>query len=178
MKVKEDGLLCNQNIHLALGVREDGAKDIIGYWTEHSSCLLNWNTALTELKRRGLRDIDIAIVEHNGAADALAAHYPKTWTALGLTFLLNGHPSLSPRMNQLPPCLKALCSSISAKDSLIEKRRRRGLAKQYTFASMEAAVQNLVLVLRDANTSWKVSPQRWTAAQRELRAWREKRQAA
>lgn len=161
IKAKERGLLRNQRIHLVLGISDDGSKDILACWPGDTAPL--GSSAIEELKARGMVHFDLAMVEQEATAEALQDVFPAS------RHCLRSAPHL---LASLPPALQQLCSTTSAAESLIEKRRRRGLTKPYTFASMEAAMRDLVFVLRDANSSWKVSPGRWTEVRKELLAWR------
>lgn len=68
----------------------------------------------------------------------------------------------------LPLAVRLTVCSNTAVDSVIEKLRRRGLKKRASFPSAEAAIREMILVLRDANISWKVAPNRWLPVRREL----------
>lgn len=174
VKVKEDGLLWNRRIHLAMGISDNGSKDILGYWTQEACRAPNWTAAFQELRQRGLAHIDIVICETEEAAAAVSRFYPAAFISAK-----PAKPAPAPwpaAIATLPPALQALCTGVTAAESVIEKRRRRGLVKQYTFASEDAAVRSLVLALRDASTTWKVSPQRWSQVRAELAQWREGRQ--
>jgi|GEM_PF-1354138 len=158
VKVKERGLLRNKRIHLVLGIMEDGNKDILACWDAPLGPL-----AIQQLRARGMDHFDLGVVEQAATTAALKTSFPA-----GRLCIQSNALSLA----DLPPALKQLCSTTSAAESLIEKRRRRGLTKPYTFANMEAAMRDLVFVLQDANSSWKVSPRRWAEVRQELLAWR------
>jgi len=155
VKVREVGLVKNVRIHLALGVSADGGKDILCHWLAHPMSERFWPEAIEQLQRRGVASIDIAIVEQLAAEDAIRLYFPATRVGAAA-------------VEQLPPALRALCATTSAVRSVIEKRRRRGLVKERSFASTEAAVRDLLLVLQDANSGWNVAPGRWAAVRLEL----------
>jgi putative transposase len=69
---------------------------------------------------------------------------------------------------ELPLAVRLAVCNNSAVDSVIEKLRRRGLKRRASFPNAEAAIHEMILVLRDANISWKVAPNRWLAVKREL----------
>ena len=155
VKVREHGLVKNLRIHLALGVSTDGGKDIIGHWVDHPMSERFWPEAIEQLSRRGVASIDIAVTEQLVTEDAIRLHFPGTRVGAAA-------------VEQLPPALRAVCATTSAVRSVIEKRRRRGLVKDRSFVSAEAAVRDLLLVLQDANSGWNVAPGRWAAAKLEL----------
>jgi|GEM_PF-6983957 len=172
VRVKDRGLMRNRRLHLALGVAGDGTKDILACWPEDPESVSLWSAAMASLKARGLRHCDIAVVEDCAAASAMASAFPSACVRAAPG---RAEDQSWPPEEALPPMLTLLCNTMSATDSTVEKRRRRGLVKRYTFASIEAAMRDLVLVLEDANASWKVSPQRWAEARKELALWRHTR---
>ncbi|MDR3527061.1 MAG: transposase [Rhizomicrobium sp.] len=157
VKVRERGLVKNIRIHLALGVSADGGKDILGHWLGDPASDRFWLDAIGQLRYRGLTSIDIAVAEQLAAEEAIRQYFPATQVG-------------AVAFERLPPALRALCAATSAVSSVIEKRRRRGLVKERSFASTKAAVRDLLLVLQDANSDWKVAPGRWSAVKRELLA--------
>src|SRR5512134_597903 len=79
IKVRDEGTVRNKAAYLALGVRPDGTKDILGLWIEHSEGAKFWLRVMTELKTGGVEDILIAIVDGlKGFPDAIAATFPQT----------------------------------------------------------------------------------------------------
>jgi putative transposase len=79
VKVRERGLLKNRQIHLALGVLPDGGKDIIAFWITPARAEMLWPSAIDELKRRGVEDVLLAVVEEPAAcADAISRAFPHT----------------------------------------------------------------------------------------------------
>lgn len=52
VKVRDEGLVRNKAVYIALGVRADGAKEILGLWLEQN-----------ELLNRGVEDIQLAVVD-------------------------------------------------------------------------------------------------------------------
>ena len=50
----------NKPIYLALGVRPDGAHDILGLWIENIEGIKFWMKVFNNLKTRGVNDILIA----------------------------------------------------------------------------------------------------------------------
>src|SRR4051812_1709014 len=50
-------------IYVALGVRHDGTKDVLGLWMEQTEGARFWLRVMNELKDRGVQDILIAVVD-------------------------------------------------------------------------------------------------------------------
>ncbi|MET3595077.1 transposase-like protein [Mesorhizobium shonense] len=53
-------LVRNKAVHVALGVRADGAKEILGLWIEQNEGAKFWLRVMNELKNRGVEDILLA----------------------------------------------------------------------------------------------------------------------
>ena len=77
VKIREDNVVRNKAVYLALGVRPDGTRDILGLWIENTEGAKFWMKVFNDLKTRGVHDILIAVTDGlKGMAEALAAVYP------------------------------------------------------------------------------------------------------
>jgi putative transposase len=79
VKVRDEGTVRNKAVYVALGVRPDGTKDVLGLWIEQTEGAKFWLRVMNELKERGVQDILIAVVDGlKGFPEAIAAVFPKT----------------------------------------------------------------------------------------------------
>ena len=79
VKIKEDAVVRNKAIYLALGVLPDGTRDILGLWIEGTEGAKFWMKVFNDLKTRGVNDILIAVTDGlKGMPEALATVYPAT----------------------------------------------------------------------------------------------------
>ena len=79
VKIREEGVVRNKAIYLALGVLPDGTRDILGLWIENTEGAKFWMKVFSDLKTRGLGDILIAVTDGlKGMPEALGAVYPAT----------------------------------------------------------------------------------------------------
>ena len=79
VKIREDNVVRNKAVYLALGVRPDGSRDILGLWIESTEGAKFWMKVFNDLKTRGVDDILIAVTDGlKGMAEALAVVYPAT----------------------------------------------------------------------------------------------------
>jgi putative transposase len=79
VKIREDGVVRNKAVYLALGVLPDGTREILGLWIENTEGAKFWMKVFNDLKTRGVHDILIAVTDGlKGMAEALAATYPAT----------------------------------------------------------------------------------------------------
>src|SRR3954451_2864311 len=79
VKVRDEGTVRNKAVHVALGVRPDGTKEVLGLWIEQTEGAKFWLRVMNELKDRGVADILIAVVDGlKGFPEAISAVFPKT----------------------------------------------------------------------------------------------------
>jgi transposase-like protein len=79
VKIREDAVVRNRAVYLALGVLRDGTRDILGLWIEGTEGAKFWMKVFNDLKTRGVSDILIAVTDGlKGMAEALAVVYPAT----------------------------------------------------------------------------------------------------
>src|SRR5215208_7024508 len=77
VKVRDEGTVRNKAVYLALGVRPDGTKEILGLWIEQTEGAKFWLRVMTELKNRGVEDVLIAVVDGlKGFPEAITAVFP------------------------------------------------------------------------------------------------------
>jgi putative transposase len=78
VKVRDEGTVRNKAVYVALGVRPDGTKEILGLWIEQSEGAKFWLRVMNELKTRGVEDVLIAIVDGlKGFPEAITAVFPQ-----------------------------------------------------------------------------------------------------
>jgi len=79
VKIREDAVVRNKAIYLALGVLPDGTRDILGLWIESTEGAKFWLKVFNDLKTRGVSDILIAVTDGlKGMGEALGAVFPAT----------------------------------------------------------------------------------------------------
>lgn len=79
VKIRDEGMVQNKAVYLAIGITCQGAKEVLGLWVEHTEGAKFWMRVMTELKSRGVADILIAVVDGlKGFPEAITAVFPKT----------------------------------------------------------------------------------------------------
>ena len=79
VKIREDGVVRNKAVYLALGVLADGTRDILGLWIENTEGAKFWMKVFNDLKTRGVNDILIGVADGlKGFPEALEAVFPAT----------------------------------------------------------------------------------------------------
>ena len=78
VKIREEGLVQNKAVHLAIGVTALGRKEILGMWTAAQEGAKFWLGVMNELKARGVRDVLIVVVDGlKGFPEAIEAAFPE-----------------------------------------------------------------------------------------------------
>jgi putative transposase len=79
VKVRDSGQVQNRAIHVAIAIRMDGCKEVLGLWTTATEGAKFWLQVLNELKNRGVQDIFIACIDGlKGFPEAIEAAFPQT----------------------------------------------------------------------------------------------------
>ena len=79
VKIRDDAVVRNKAVYLALGVLPDGSRDVLGIWIEQSEGAKFWLKVFNDLKTRGVNDILIAVVDGlKGLAEAIEVAFPAT----------------------------------------------------------------------------------------------------
>lgn len=78
VKVRDEGTVRNKAVYVALGVRRDGRKEVLGMWIEQTEGAKFWLRVMTEIKNRGVEDLLITVVDGlKGFPEAITAVFPK-----------------------------------------------------------------------------------------------------
>ena len=89
VKIRDEGHVRNKAVHMALGVRGDGTKEILGLWIETNEGAKFWLRVMNELKNRGVEDILIAVVDGlKGFPEAINAVFAETTVQTCIVHLL------------------------------------------------------------------------------------------
>ncbi len=89
LKVRQDSRVINKAVFLALGIKLDGQKELLGMWPAENEGAKFWLNVLTELENRGLNNILIACVDGlKGFPEAINAVYPETQIQLCIVHIV------------------------------------------------------------------------------------------
>ena len=79
VKIRDEGTVMNKAVYMALGVRRDGTRDVLGLWIEQTEGAKFWRGVVTELQNRGVETILLAVVDGlKGFPEAIQAVFPQT----------------------------------------------------------------------------------------------------
>lgn len=77
VKIRDEGLVRNKAVYLAIGVTCAGDREILGLWIEQTEGAKFWLRVMSELKGRGVGDVLIAVVDGlKGFPEAITATFP------------------------------------------------------------------------------------------------------
>ena len=89
VKIRDNGQVQNRAIYLAIAIKLDGSKEVLGMWTSANEGAKFWLQVLTELQNRGVEDIFIACVDGlKGFPEAIETVYPRTQVQLCIVHLV------------------------------------------------------------------------------------------
>ena len=79
VKIRDEGVVRPKSVYLALAVRPDGTRDILGLWIEQTEGAKFWMKVFADLRTRGCQDILIAVTDGlRGMPEAVEAVFPAT----------------------------------------------------------------------------------------------------
>ena len=79
VKIRDSGVVQNKAGYVAIGLRLDGSKELLGLWIEQTEGSKFWQRVLGELQARGMRDVLIACCDGlKGLPQAIGAVFPQT----------------------------------------------------------------------------------------------------
>jgi transposase-like protein len=89
INVKDGNHIVKKSVYLALAIRMDGQKEILGLWIDQNEGSKFWLGILNELHNRGVQDILIAAVDGlTGFPEAINAVFPKTEVQLCIVHMV------------------------------------------------------------------------------------------
>lgn len=89
VKIRDSGQVQNRAIYLAIAIKLDGTKEVLGMWTSPNEGAKFWLQVLTELQNRGVEDIFIACVDGlKGFPEAIETVYPRAQVQLCIVHLV------------------------------------------------------------------------------------------
>lgn len=96
LKIRDEGTVRNKAVYLALGIRSDGRKEVLGLWIEQTEGAKFWLKVFNELRNRGLADILIAVVDGlRGFPEAIEAVYPQAQIQTCIVHLIRNSLNLA-----------------------------------------------------------------------------------
>ena len=107
-KVRQDGVIRSQAVQIAIGINEEGRRQILAVELANRESQTSWKDVLLELKSRGLKGVELVVSDdHPGLKRAIAEVLPEAvWQRCYVHFLRNALDHL-PR-KAVDDCLQEL----------------------------------------------------------------------
>lgn len=82
-KVRENSKVINKTIYIAVGLKRDGKKEVLGLWLGKNESAAFWMNVLTDMRARGVEDILITVTDNlNGFTDTIRNVFPQSKTQI------------------------------------------------------------------------------------------------
>ena len=82
-KVRENSKVINKTVYIAVGLRRDGKKEVLGLWLGKNESAAFWMSILTDIRARGAEDILITATDNlNGFTDTIKNVFPESKTQI------------------------------------------------------------------------------------------------
>jgi len=123
VKIREDAVVRNKAIYLALGVQPDGTRDILGLWIENTEGAKFWMKVFNDLRTRGVNDILIAVTDGlKGMSEALGVVFPATTLQTCIVHLIRNSLDYASWKDRkaLAAAIKPIYTAASAEAALVE----------------------------------------------------------
>ena len=111
VKIRDESVVKNKAVYLALALDCEGHKHVLGLWIEQSEGAKFWLRVMNELKNRGVDDILFAVVDGlKGFPDAITAVFPRTIVQTCIVHLIRNSLSFVSWQDRkrLLPALRAI----------------------------------------------------------------------
>ena len=122
VKIRDEGLVKNKAVYVALAYNGDGEKDVLGLWIEQTEGAKFWLRVINELKARGVNDILIAVVDGlKGFPEAITSVYPQTLVQTCIVHLIRNSLAFVSWKDRkaILPSIKAIYRAESADAALL-----------------------------------------------------------
>lgn len=78
VKMRHEGRVENRAVYVAIGINEEGVKEVLGLWSSANEGAKFWLAVMTELKNRGLRDVYVVCTDGlKGFPQAIETVFPQ-----------------------------------------------------------------------------------------------------
>src|SRR5438477_453675 len=89
VKMRHEGRVENRAVFVAIGVTQEGTKEVLGLWTNATEGAKFWLQIVTELRNRGVREIIIACIDGlKGFPEAIETAFPETIVQLCIVHMV------------------------------------------------------------------------------------------
>lgn len=125
MKVRENHAVRSKGLLIAIGVNEQGYREVIGFSVANGESEVSWSEFFEQLKARGLKNVDhVTSDNHSGLVKAIRKSFGRaTWQRCQTHFSRN---MLDKTPKQHQPAMKQALTDMYNAPNLQEAMRRKG----------------------------------------------------
>ncbi len=123
VKIRDEGLVRNKAVYLAIGITCAGEKEILGLWIEQTEGAKFWLRVMNELKARGVQDVLIAVVDGlKGFPETITSTFPDCVVQTCIVHLIRYSLQFASwkERKALAKALKAIYAAVSAEAAAAE----------------------------------------------------------
>jgi putative transposase len=115
-KVREAGRVVSKAVAIAIGITEDGKREVIGSWVINSESFEQWDDCIEQLIERGLRGVTYVVSDQNkGLKAAIEKRFQEVvWQRCQVHFMRNFLSKLSKQIQ--PEAMKLLKKVFASED--------------------------------------------------------------
>lgn len=153
LKVRTEGKYTNNAMHVVIGLRPDGLKEVLGMWLNQTESASFWMTVLSELKTRGVEDILIACTDNlKGFTKAIKGVFPETVIQLCIVHQIRNSTKFVVYKERQSFCndMKEIYTAINeetAVEALNRLKNKWGTKYKYAIDGWENNWENLIAFL-------------------------------
>ncbi|WP_413208520.1 IS256 family transposase [Rhodospirillum sp. A1_3_36] len=117
VNIRDDGVVSNKAVFVALAILPDGTRDVLGLWFQANEGAKFWAKVLNDLRNRGVQDILIAVIDGlKGFPQAIEAAFPRTQIQTCVVHLLRHSMSFASYKDRkaVATALKAIYTAVDA----------------------------------------------------------------
>jgi putative transposase len=123
VKIRDEGLVRNKAVYVALAITAAGEKEVLGLWIEQTEGAKFWLKVMNELRARGVTDLLIAVVDGlTGFPEAIGAVFPKTTVQTCIVHLIRNSLAFVSWKDRraVMPDIKAIYRAETAEQAAVE----------------------------------------------------------
>jgi len=122
VKIRDEGLVKNKAVYIALALNAEGEKEVLGLWIEQTEGAKFWLKVMNDLKVRGVSDILIAVVDGlKGFPEAISTVFPQTLVQTCIVHLIRNSLAFVTWKDRktIMPWIKAIYQAENADQALV-----------------------------------------------------------
>ena len=136
VKIRSGASVKNMAVHLGIGVRTDGTREVLGMWIAENEGAAFWASVFNGLKARGVEDILIAVTDGlKGMTEAIETVFPKTLHQTCIVHLIRASTAFVSHKDRAAVCkeLKPIYQAVDAEaaERALEHFKETAMGKKY-----------------------------------------------